>query len=199
MEPVISAILMAAGLSQRMGKDKLMLPYRGKSMLQNAADLLSVLPVSEKILVTTRKRLEILKLPHGVRAVINHEPEAGQSGSIRLGVSAAGGNWYMFLAADQPGLNPADLQQLIDCVKYHDNGIIYPVVNGNPSTPSLFSARFRAELLSLTGDTGGRTVRAGHPEACVAITPACEENFFDIDSDDDYQNMVINRKTEITE
>jgi len=191
MEPVISAVLMAAGLSQRMGSDKLMLEYRGKPILQHAVDLLSVLPVKEKILVTTRERLESIVIPHGIHTIINPNPEDGQSVSIRLGVSAATGNWFLFLAADQPVLGPADLEQLIKCTKDNDNGIIYPVINGNPNTPALFSEHFRAELLTLTGDTGGRTVRDGHPGLCIEINPDNEQNFFDIDSADDYQKLVI--------
>ena len=186
MGPVISAILMAAGLSLRMGNDKLMLAYKGKTMLQHAVDLLSVLPVEEKIIVTTQKRLESIDVPNDIETIINDDPEAGQSGSIRLGLSAATGDWYLFLTADQPGLNPSDLKQLIDHTKHIDKGIIYPVINGNPNTPSLFSAHFREELLALTGDTGGRLVRERHPEVCVEITPDNGENYFDIDCADDY-------------
>ena len=197
MEPMISAILLAAGISRRMGEDKLLLIYSGKSLLQRAVDLLSVLPVFEKFLVTTNERLGKIDIPRDVQVVINTDPEAGQSGSVKLGVSAAAGDRYLFLAADQPRLVPADLQQLIDSSLHYGNSIVYPVINGKPCSPSLFSAIFRAELLALSGDAGGRIIRAGHPEACIEITPERPENFCDIDSKEDYRRLI--ESTEILE
>jgi len=41
--------------------------------------------------------------------------------------------------------------------------------------------------------TGGRVVRERHQEVCVEITPDNGENFFDIDSADDYQKMVTRK------
>ena len=196
MEPKISAILLAAGLSLRMGEDKLLLQYRGKTLLQRAVDFLGVLPVYEKIVVTTEARLNDVSLPPGVHAVINQKPEEGQSGSLRLGVSAATGSQYLFLTADQPLLTAEDLQPLLKGAYNNKDSIIYPVINGSPCSPVVFSSHFRDELLSLSGDTGGRTVRSRHPEVCVVILPEHPENFSDIDSPEDYLELMhITKRT----
>ena len=170
-----------------MGEDKLLIMYRGKTLLQRAVDLLAELPVSERILVTTAERLETVLLPSGVRTEINPNPGEGLSGSIRLGIEAASGDWYLFMTADQPGLTVEDVLPLLGYVG-HDKGnnkIVYPVINGDPCTPSLFSSCFRAELLALSGDTGGRAVREAHPEACVGVAPNRPAHFFDIDNKTD--------------
>jgi molybdenum cofactor cytidylyltransferase len=189
MESKISAILLAAGLSRRMGEDKLFLPYKGKTLLQQAVDLLSDLPVYEKIVVTTVARLERIALSPAIKAVINPQPEAGQSESLKLGIAAASGDLFFFMTADQPRLTATDLLPLLESARNNENKIIYPIINGDPYTPSLFSARFRMELLALTGDTGGRPVRMAHPEAHLTIAPEHPENFLDVDSAEDYETL----------
>ena len=164
----VSGILLAAGLSRRMGgRDKLLLDYKGVTLLRRASELLCGLPLYERIIVITGARLDSFDLPPGIRAVINPRPESGQSGSIRLGVEAASGDRYLFLSADQPRLTAAGILPLLE--KAAEDKIIFPLVNGRPSAPAVFPARYRAELLGLTGDCGGRTLRDAYPEACLAV------------------------------
>jgi len=190
MEPKISAILIAAGCSRRMGdEDKLLLPYRGETLLQHAVNLLLALPVYERILVTKEALLPGLALPPGIKTIGNLYPEEGQSESMKLGVLAAMGDWYFFMAADQPKLTTRDLMPLLACAK-DAKSIIYPEVNQKPCTPVLFSASFRDELLAVHGDRGGRAVRAAHPEACLPVRMDNPGHFIDIDDEDDYQALL---------
>ena len=185
----ISAILMAAGTSRRMGEEKLLLQYQGETLLRRALNLLLALPVYERILVTKEALLPGLALPPGIRTVINPNPEEGQSGSMRLGVLAATGDFYLILAADQPKLCVSDLTPLLACAQ-GSNRIVYPEINGEPCTPALFSANFRAELLAVEGDRGGRALRAAQPEACVPVSADRPENFMDIDDENDYRALM---------
>jgi len=187
----ISAILLASGLSKRMGgTDKLFLSYKGKTLLQHAVDLLDSQSFYEKILVTTSERLKYVDRPQQIRIIMNHNPEAGQSESLRLGVEAATGESYLFFAADQPRLAPTDLHLILASARVNKNKIIYPSIDGNPSTPTLFPASFRSDLLNLTGDVGGRAVRDTYPEACLPVEVECRKDFFDIDSEEDWKKML---------
>ena len=187
MELKVSAILLAAGFSSRMnGRDKLLLPYKGRPLLEWAVALLESLPCQEKILVATQARLAQTPIPSGVLAVANAHPEIGQSESLRLGVNAAGGDGYFFLNADQPRLTLAALSPMLDLIRANAGKIIYPVVGGHPCTPVFFPSRFRDELLMQTGDAGGRAVRAAHPEACLPWKASPPTAFADIDSQEDY-------------
>ncbi len=186
----ISAIMLAAGFSHRMGRDKLKLALNGETLLQHACKLLEGLPVYEKILVATAERLEGLELSSGTVSVINPNPERGQSESLKLGVSAARGEAYLFLAADQPHLTPQALQFLLDAANSHPEKTIFPTIRGSPAMPAVFPRRFRAELLSLTGDAGGRALREKHPSECFFIEAPTPEAFTDIDFEEDYQKLV---------
>jgi len=186
----ISAILLAAGLSQRMaGQDKLLLSYNKKSLLQHAIDLLDSLPCREKIIVTTKKRLDSVCIPPPIIPIINPSPQTGQSGSLRLGLETSTGDSYLFLNADQPRLTFDKLQTLFDLAQKNPDKIIYPSVNGKPTTPALFPACFRKQLLELRGDTGGRLVRKANPEACLSFEVDSPDCFMDIDRPEDLTNL----------
>jgi molybdenum cofactor cytidylyltransferase len=187
----MTAILLAAGLSRRMGgQDKLLLVHNGKPMLQSAIELLCSLPCSKKIIVTTAERLSAAALPAAVLPVINPSPQEGQSESLRLGLKAAEGEYYFFLNADQPRLTLACLSPLLDSAKKNPDKIIYPLVHGKPSSPVIFPACFREELMALTGDTGGRTIRNAYPQSCFPVEIKNPENFMDIDDIDNYKNLL---------
>jgi len=183
----VSAILLAAGLSRRMGgRDKLLLLYRGKTLLQLAVGLLDSMPVFEKILVTTAERMEKVAIPATVRGVINPNPEEGQSGSIRLGLELATGEWYLFMAADQPGLTTDCLLRILDIARENPDKIVYPSISGMPTMPCLFPARFKEALMRLSGDTGGRAVREAYPGDCLTFEAENPESYLDIDSEEDW-------------
>ena len=189
----ITAILLAAGLSQRMGRDKLLLNYNGKSLLQIAIELLSELPVHERIIITTDARSEHITLPPGIRLCINKTPETGQSESIKLGIERTqgdGSNAYLFLNADQPLLTVNDVSQIIATVDAHSEKIIYPLINNKPNSPTIFPAHFRPQLLKLSADEGGRVVRNNNHEHCLAIAPNNPCNFIDIDNEEDYHDLI---------
>ena len=191
VESRVSAILLAAGASRRMpGRDKLLLPYKGKSLLQRAVELLDSMMFYEKILVTTTARLNQIDLPPKIRALTNSRPESGQSESLRRGLEIASGEWFLFLAADQPLLTQADLQPMFELAEKNPDRIIFPSVNGNPCSPALFPTRYREDLLSLTGDTGGRAVRNAHSDKCLSFDVKNPANFLDIDDEDDYQFLI---------
>ena len=188
----ISAILLAAGLSQRMGCDKLLLEYHGKTLLQRSIELLSSLPVFEHIIIMSDTRNEIITLPSGIRSLINHIPENGISGSIRVGIEAATGTHYFFLTADQPLLTVADLIPLLESSEADPDKIVFPVIDSKPCSPTIFPGHFRTELLDLSGDTGGRAVRDANTGAWHTVEPERPFNFVDIDSAEDYQALGIN-------
>jgi len=183
--PGISAIILAAGFSRRMGgTDKLMLEYSGRTLLERAVALADSLPVCEKILVSTAERLSRLRLPPGFCPLENRNPEAGQSSSLRIGLEAASGEHYLFLTADQPLLEPEDLLPILAAAR--PGRIVYPEADGRPCSPALFAREFREELLSQSGDSGGRPVRLAHPEACIAVKAEKPGHFPDIDDADAY-------------
>ena len=171
-----------------MNKDKLLLDYNGRSLLQRAVDLMSELPVYERILVTVKNKPECVNIPPDMRVCINTNPESGLSSSVRLGVVVATGTHFLFLNADQPRLTLIDLLPVIKVAEENPDKIIYPVINSKPVTPTLFPEIFKPDLMSLSGDTGGRHVRDKYKKSNQTIKPENPGNFKDIDTEEDLIN-----------
>lgn len=175
-------------MSSRMGEDKLIMEYRGETFLRRLLDLSLKLPVYERILVTTKPRKEhprIASILSDFCVIENDAPELGQSESIRLGIEAASGTHFFFFPADQPLLTLNDIEPYFDAAKAHNDKIIFPVIDNKPSSPTLFPARFRTELLELSGDKGGSRVRNANMDSCHTFSPITPGHFTDIDSVED--------------
>ena len=197
----VSVILLAAGLSRRMGEDKLLLDYYGKPILQHSLDMMYELPVYERIIVTSNDRLERITLPSSVRVFVNSQSECGISRSIQLGVEVATGSHYLFLAADQPKLKVSDLMPLLEAADKNPDKIIHPIVDSKPCSPTLFPGVFKKDLLSLQttltesqNDRGGRTIRDANKHLCIAVEPECPENYIDIDNVEDFIHLSERKK-----
>ena len=164
-------------------------------MLQYAIDLLSELsPLSnhmvfEKILISTIDKVGAIHIPEGIKMILNKKPDLGQSESIKVGLKTATGDSYMFMVADQPKLTFDDIKPLFLAVQRDKEKIVYPKRDGWPTSPTIFPASFREELLSLTGDKGGREIRDKYPRKCVGIEVKNQDNFMEINTMVDYYNL----------
>jgi len=180
-----------------MGFDKLMLDHHGVPILQHAVNLLTSLPVYERILITSEIRAAKILLSPGIRLLINSHPEKGVNRSIQIGVEAATGTHYLFLTADQPKLETADILQLLEAADENPDRIIHPLIKSKPNSPTLFPGSFRDDLLDLysatstgSNDFGGRMIRNANRHMCITIEPEYPHNFEDIDNADDYKNLI---------
>ncbi|MDR1986876.1 MAG: nucleotidyltransferase family protein [Treponema sp.] len=171
-EEEVDAILLAAGFSRRFGTaNKLLVPFRGKPLARHTLDLVSSLGSFRRIFfITAAAAVQALAEGLPVTVIQNDRPEQGQRESIRVGVSASQGAYYMFFPCDQPLLEADTVRSLLDLRR--PGCIVQPAFNGIPSTPVLFSAAFRDELLSLAQGGHPRDIKARHPEAVItAVIP----------------------------
>jgi len=208
-----TAIVLAAGLSRRMGDgvyedggcsaylahgmprcasptggvQKLLLPVDGAPMVQHTLDLIERLPFTRRVLVTVGSVAEAVQT--SAEIVYNPAPELGQSGSVRLGVLAAGeADSLMFFTGDQPFLDEATVRAILA----QDDGesIVYPTgVDGLPKSPTLFASCFRETLLALQGDEGGRQVRRQFPARCRGVLVQDERALLDVDTPSEYARI----------
>lgn len=190
MRPAVSAVVMAAGLSRRMGENKLVMDFRGRPMLEHVLDLAANLDFDERILVTTRQTLDEVTVPTVFSVVINEEPERGQGYSVSLGARAATGDYIMFFAGDMPLLTACEAVRLLDAARASGGKIVAPEVDGKPSNPVIFPKSLRGELAGLSGDEGGRQVIRMHADMLETVQFYSERPFSDADTPEDYQRIV---------
>ncbi|MDR2371418.1 MAG: nucleotidyltransferase family protein [Treponema sp.] len=171
MEPEdADAVLLASGFSRRFGnKDKLLADFRGKALARHTLDLVSGLGCFRGIFFVAAAE-GVINLASGLPVTIvrNKHPERGMRESVRLGLEAAGNSgYYMFFPCDQPLLDAGTVMRILEARK--PDCIVEPRRGGKPGNPCVFSAAFRAELLSLEEGGRPRDVKARHPEALVPV------------------------------
>lgn len=164
-------ILLAAGKSQRFGSNKLLHPVNNHaSMLLASLDNLS--SVVDEVFVVINPELESYRCKlerEGVTLVINQCAEQGMARSIACGVRASedAAGWLIALA-DMPYIKSATIESLLAHFTA-GKGIIVPEYKNRKGHPVIFSSDYKAQLLNLTGDTGGRNIIRHHPQCVEAV------------------------------
>lgn len=186
----ISAIIMASGLSERMGKNKLVLDLNGKKIYQYVYDLVDLIDFDEIILVSSYDELLKEAKNRGYISIYNDNNKVGKSSSIKLGVKAAkADNALMFFVADQPLLTGETVEKLIKA--YENKQVItYPRTEKRRGAPVIFPPSYRQALLGLEYDEGGMLLVKGQDKNEVMIDDVRE--LWDIDT---YTNLEEVRKT----
>ena len=163
----VSAVLLGAGKSKRMGFDKLSLPWGRKTMLEHCFETLKRSKVHELIVVLSTRNKGVRDLFQGqkVRTVVNPLSKMGMGTSIRRGLREIHPHCRGILIAfgDQPLLKTRTINALIRAFDQGQRGIIVPSFRGMKGHPVIFHRKFRRELLSLRGDVGGRSIIESHP------------------------------------
>ena len=183
----INAILMASGLSQRMGENKLMLEFKGKKIYEHTLDLLEEVGFDEVIVASSYKEILEDARARGFVAVENADNEIGKSSSIKLGVRKTDEDAnMMFFVADQPLLRKETCEKLIESFK-ENKLMTYPVVGMRRGAPVIFPASFRERLLSLEADQGGMIFAKDGKTNKVPIEN--EDELLDIDTIEAYEKL----------
>ncbi len=177
------AVILAAGESRRMGEAKQLLPFAGKTMLQCVIDAVAV---DEKIVVLGYRADEIAGKIHGAKVVRNPNYAAGMFTSVQAGLRElpAKTKVVMIAVGDQPKLQPATVQTLLD--KFTGK-ILVPSFNGRQGHPLLLSARYVPEILAMDASLTLKHFLANHPGDLARLVVEDDGVLIDIDDRTDYE------------
>ncbi len=188
----IVGILLAAGRSRRASGNKLL--YRlasGQVMALESAQRLGS-AVDEVLAVVRSEDVELPGLlgEEGIDCRPCLTAHLGMGHSLGFGVnqSPQARGWVVALA-DMPWIRPETIRAVADRLR-QGAALVIPTFEGRRGHPVGFSTGYRAELLQLRGDRGGRSIINRHPEAVVEI--ACEDRgiWLDVDRDEDLQRFA---------
>lgn len=186
----LEAVILAAGQSRRMGRDKLLLPWGTTTILGQLLGQFPYRLFAKTLLVCATVEVKQAACAFPVQIVVNSAPELGKSHSIRLGLEAGQPDrGVMFCVADQPWLLPGVITRLVDQFHRAPAAIVMPDAAGRPANPVIFPPGLRSDLANLSGDTGGRLVIARHPELVERVSFSSADQFADIDTAEHYQQM----------
>ncbi len=186
--PRIGAVVLAAGLSSRMGGgNKLLRPVAGKPMLRHAVEAALASAAEPVVVVTGNQKGEIAAALDGlsVRFCDNPDFSTGLSSSLKRGLSALPPDCdgALILLGDMPGVSAGLIDSLIAAFDPAENrGICVPTHGGSRGNPVLWSRAFFPEMHALDGDAGARALLARHPDQICEVEMDDDAPLTDIDT-----------------
>lgn len=189
---MISSILLAAGLSSRMGRPKALLDWGGTPLIRHQVHQLKEAGVDEVIVVLGFRADEIHRVIRDlpVRVMFNPRHQFGRAGSLRLGAKAVNrdAEAIVVLNVDQPR-TAAFLRELIEA---HDPTVAatVPRANGQRGHPVVVSGWLRPELMTADDESGGlRGVLARHAQE-LREHPTSDLCLLDINTPEEYEEAL---------
>ena len=190
----VHGIVLAAGLSRRLGRPKQLLVVGGKPLVRHAVErclgsrLDAVWVVVGHEANAVREALAALD----VRIVFNPAYSEGQARSLIAGLDAAsiGADAVVVALGDQPFIEPVVIDRLVD-VRRNDRPPIAMTSYGDErGHPVLFGRELFDELRGIEGDQGGREVIRRHQNEVVLVPGGSSHVPLDVDTEDAYQLLL---------
>lgn len=196
----VGAIILAAGMSRRMGRPKMLLPWGETSVLGQVVKTFSEAGVSEIVAVTGGAReiveAEVARLAGNfpVRAVFNRLYESGgMLESVQAGLAALGPDVdATFIGlGDQPQGGVCTAREILSAYNQTRRGIIIPSFEMRRGHPYLLDRAFWAELLAMQPPQTLRDFLNAHGGEILYV-PADESILLDLDTPEDYERYLKN-------
>jgi molybdenum cofactor cytidylyltransferase len=194
---MLSAIVPAAGMSTRLGRNKLLLPFKGQPLIVHAMDTLMASKVDEIIVVLGHEAEQVRAAigDKGVRLVENPDYRLGLSTSVRAGFAAMSvqTTGIMIYLADQPLLESGEVDFLIQALAEAgeaNKSIVVPLFRGQRGNPVIVKATYKASLLAISGETGCRRLIKQNPDQILTVEMETDHVVRDIDTMEAYERLV---------
>ena len=188
----VAGIILAAGMSTRMGQLKQLLPLGGRAAIEWIAEVVGG-RLDEVVVVLGHRAEEIAPVlaAYPVRWIVNADYQTGMLSSVQCAVQAVDiESDYLICLGDQPRLSGAVVGQVLQARTQVSAGIIIPTANGKRGHPVLIRNVYRAEILGLPLDVGLNAVTRGHPEDTYELPVAEDAILTDMDTPADYQREL---------
>ena len=189
----ISAILLAAGRSERMGAFKPLLPFGKTTVLQSCINYLEEAGV-EDIVVVTGHRAGALRnelVDSKVRVALNEDPTSEMGTSIVRGAELLSEYAGLLVAlVDHPAVPPDVVTALINQWRAGAK-LVIPTWNGRGGHPVLIDSDYHSELLRLDQKRGLKSLFDSHRTEIVRLPVDSQYVAQDMDTWDDYRVLHL--------
>jgi molybdenum cofactor cytidylyltransferase len=175
----LAAVILAAGASERMGRPKALVRYRGQTFVEHLIE------------VTRHPRIGMLRVVLGAQAeeirkqarlddatvVVNPDWQAGQLSSLQAALRSlppGATEGVLLCLVDHALIGAAVVAALIAAFDAAPGRIVLPVYRGRRGHPAIYPSRLYPELLAAPAEVGARAVVRAHPNDVVEV-PVEEE------------------------
>ncbi len=192
----LNIILLAAGLSRRMGNaNKLLLPVKNSTIVQTTLENILTADIGNIIVVIgyeADKMKKILENYPTISIVENKFYEQGMTSSIQTGVKnlKPQNKGLMICLSDMLFIESEEYRQIanffLDASKENDKIIVQPEFKQMIGNPIVFSDYYLNEILSHGAPEGCREIIRKHKDRLKKITMSSNNILKDIDNMEEY-------------
>ena len=169
----VTAVILAAGASSRLGRPKQLVQFQGESLLRRAAGTACASRAREVLVIIGYDAASMRSELEGLRARVLENPlwRDGISSSIRHAANSLSpaSDGALLMLCDQPRLTASHLDALIDAFVRKPDRPVASAYGGSAGVPALFPRALFGELLLLKGDRGAKQVLLAHREELVTL------------------------------
>ncbi|MBI5742100.1 MAG: nucleotidyltransferase family protein [Nitrospirae bacterium] len=191
MEGRVSAVLLAAGSSKRMGQLKQLLPLKGKPIIRHSLDALLSAGLDDIVVVLGERNPDLINIVGGlpVRVVFNTVPGSDMAESLRTGLRSVdcSSTGILISLADHPMASSATIQVLVSLHHQKPDRILVPRYEMRKGHPVLLPSILLKDI-----HKGGtlRDVIGKYPERIRPVEVEDRGVVLDIDTMEDYENLL---------
>jgi molybdenum cofactor cytidylyltransferase len=189
----IAGVVLAAGASTRLGRNKLFIEIAGESLLRRAVRHASAAGLDPVFVVLgheaelAREALADLR----VVPILNADYMRGVNTSLRAGITAASQSpsiAAVVILADMPFVTNSMIATLVDRYRASDAPLIVSDYGGVNAPPMLYDRLLFHELVSMEGEGCGRQVVKRHRDEAICVSWPSDA-LADIDVPDDVERI----------
>jgi molybdenum cofactor cytidylyltransferase len=184
---MVSAVVLAAGASTRMGMQKLLLPLGNEPLVRRSVRQICDAGFDEVLVIVGHEHVKVLAALEGlaIRHAVNAAYETGMGSSFRTAVEhLTDSTAAMFALADQPFVTTHEYRTLLDTYRRHAPAVVSVRYGEVMAPPHLFEREFFPELAQL--QHGARSVLQRHRERTMVLQFP-PDLLADIDTPEDYE------------
>jgi molybdenum cofactor cytidylyltransferase len=187
----IGAVVLAAGLSSRMGVQKLLLPWMGKTVIETVVDTLIQSRITEIVVVTGRDAEQIASSLKSKPVQIIYNPDFADGNmitSLRIGLKALRNrvNAILMVLADQPQMLETTVKLLVDEWNQNPDSLCIPSYQMHRGHPWVIPARLWDDLNGLDSDQTMRDFIRMNEQAIHYVVVDTSTILADLDTPEDY-------------
>jgi molybdenum cofactor cytidylyltransferase len=191
---MITAIVLAAGDSKRMGQPKMLMPWGKSTVLQTVISTIRSAGITDILVVTGGARRQVEALVGTTAQTIYNEnyPEGEMLSSIQTALIAKmddEADAALICLGDQPQVTEGSVRQVCDTFRVSNSPIVVPSYQMHRGHPWLLARPLWAELIALKWPLTSRDFLNGNATQIKYVEMDTPSIIEDLDTPQDYEKF----------